>query len=234
MDRPARGILSDSWAVFKEHWGPLVCAYLMLFLISQMGFTLPFMGPLYVGMCAMALAAVRGKPVRFDDLFDGFDRLKPGLIAGLILTAAALIPAMFILGWGVWRGFEAIQAGNILALQVLCVFAPVLAALPLCAAVLLYTPTFFILADGEAHWRTAMNASEKMVRSEWAAWTGLWAVLGLSHLASVMACCVPSFFVTPWMVIALALRYERQRGAMPGPGAARAAPPTPPPIPGAR
>jgi hypothetical protein len=44
-------------------------------------------GPLWYGLSAVALLAVRGLPTRMDDLFSGFRCFLPTLVVGLLMTA---------------------------------------------------------------------------------------------------------------------------------------------------
>jgi uncharacterized membrane protein len=84
---------------------------------------------------------------------------------------------------------------------------------PVCVVVFLYSPAFFILFDGETDALRAMAASRRMVWNNAGRWLGLWAVLSLLHVAGLLLCCVGIYVATPWMVVILAMAYEREKQA---------------------
>ncbi len=210
---PFGQLVSSAWRVFTDHFLLLFLGHLLINLILSSGPGFLIVGPLWYGLCAVALLAVRGLPVRADDLFSGFQRFLTTFVLGLLMAA-------FILGGCVVLGVPVLLA--ILAawitqcVPLIIVTASVgmtLLLVPVCVVAFLYSPAFFILFDGETDALRAMAASRRMVWHNAGQWLALWAVLSLLHVAGLLMCCVGVYLVTPWMVVILAMAYEREKTA---------------------
>ena len=75
---PLGEMVSAAWRVFTDHFMLLFFGHLLINLILSSGPGIIVVGPLWFGLSAVALLAVRGLPVRIDDLFSGFRRFQIG------------------------------------------------------------------------------------------------------------------------------------------------------------
>ncbi len=214
---PLGEMVSAAWRVFTDHFMLLFFGHLLINLILSTGPGFLIAGPLWYGLCAVALLAVRGLPATIDDLFSGFRRFLPTLVVGLLMTAfiiggclllavptllLALLPALTV---------SADQSAPLIVM-ILSV-GLTLSLVPICVVLFFYTPAFFILFDGEPDALRAMTASRRMVWNNAGQWLGLWVVLSLLHVAGLLLCCVGMCLVTPWMIVVLAMAYEREKQA---------------------
>jgi uncharacterized membrane protein len=208
---PLNGMVSAGWRVFTDHFMLLFFGHLLINLILSSGPGFILVGPLWFGLCAVALLAVRGLPVKIDDLFSGFQRFLSTLVLGLLMTAMILggcvvltVPALLatLAAWSTQSAPLIVMTFSV---------GMTLSLVPVCVVLFLYSPAFFILFDGETDALKAMAASRKMVWNNAGQWLGLWAVLSLMHVAGLLLCCVGIYLVTPWMVVMLAMAYEREK-----------------------
>lgn len=93
-------IIQRSWASVKENGGPLIGGTVLVILISMAANSIPgaglvIQGPLQFGLYTVALAAARGKAVRFEDLFAGFQRFVPAFLAGLLILIISGVGFIF-------------------------------------------------------------------------------------------------------------------------------------------
>ncbi len=210
---PPGHMISAAWRVFTDHFMLLFFGHLLINLILSTGPGIIIAGPLWFGLSAVALLAVRGLPVKIDDLFSGFRMFPPTLVLGLLMTA-------FILGgclvFAVPTLLLALLAFSTQSSSLVVITVSVgltLSLVPVCVVLFFYAPAFFILFDGEMDAVSAMMASRRMVWNNAGRWLGLWAVLSLLHVAGLLLCCVGIYLVTPWMVVVLAMAYEREKAA---------------------
>lgn len=91
-----RSNFEGGWQTLASQPVPLILGALLTGLLSSMTFGLLF-GPMAVGYCGMCLRAAQGEHVRFGDVFDGFQRIVPTFLLGLIM--AVLITIGFIMLW---------------------------------------------------------------------------------------------------------------------------------------
>lgn len=212
------GILKESWRVFVSRFGPLFITHLVFnFVVSTAASTLCgvggilLAGPMWYGLCRMALCAVRDEPTPYEDMFSGFRVFVPSCLMGAWMTVAGLAGMLVILSPTIAIAFRAfVQRAQTLFVLSTSI-GGTLSLIPLCAAVVLYAPAFFFLHDGVLDARGALSASRRMVWRNLDSWLRLWVGLSILHLAGVLTCCVGLFIVTPWMVVALALAYEQER-----------------------
>lgn len=210
--------LSASWRLFRAYFGVLFLGHLAINLIVSTAFSvLPpvggvlLMGPMWYGLCRVSLAAVRGEPVRFEDIFAGFNRFRPTFLIGLYMMLIGLLGLVVTGGPAAFAIYKAWMTHSQMIFSFTCGAAGALCLIPLCAVVVLYSPAFFLVNDQEIEAWPAMEASRKMVSDNLAQWLNLWVGLSLLHLGGLLLCCVGLYVATPWMVVALALAYERER-----------------------
>ncbi len=222
-----REVLSASWKVFTDNFVVLFVAHLLFSLIvSTAASVLPLVGgillsgPLWYGLAFLALAAVRGAPVRMEDLFLGFQRFAPTMLAGVYMSLFALAGALLLAVPAVFAVLAAWMTGSVIIISMTFSVACVLCLVPACAVVVLYAPAFFLMHDRGLEAWPALQASKAIVTANLRQWLIVWAGLSILHLAGLLLCCVGTYVATPWMIVALAIAYERERAAPPAvPGA---------------
>ena len=210
---PLGEMVSAAWQVFTDHFVLLFFGHLLINLILSSGPGIFVAGPLWFGLSAVALLAVRGLPVKIDDLFSGFRCFLTTLVVGLLMTAFIVGGCLVLMVPTVLLTLLAWTTQSVPLVVATLSVGTTLLLLPTCVVLFLYAPTFFILFDGETDALKAMAASRRMVWNNAGQWLGLWAVLSLLHVAGFLLCCVGIYVVTPWMVVVLAMAYERERRA---------------------
>ncbi len=210
---PPGEMVSAGWRVFTEHFMLLFLGHLLINLILSSGPGFIIVGPLWFGLCVVALLAVRGLPVKIDDLFSGFQRFLSTFVVGLLMTAL-MLGGCLALAVPTLLATLAAWTTQCAPLVVMTFSAGMtLTLVPICVVLFFYSPAFFILFDGETDALRAMAASRRMVWNNAGQWLALWAVLSLLHVAGLLLCCVGIYLVTPWMVVVLAMAYEREKAA---------------------
>ncbi|HPO14016.1 MAG TPA: hypothetical protein PLI09_11265 [Candidatus Hydrogenedentes bacterium] len=216
-------IIAASWRVFSANFLILFAGYILLNLIvSVAGSVLPFIGstiltgPMWYGLCVIATAAVRGAPVKWEDLFAGFQRFIPTCLAGAIMTLLGLACIIVLIIPAIIAIYLAWTTRNVVIFSITFSVSLTMCLVPVCAIVVLYAPAFFFIHDYNMGAWAAMEASRVMVWSNLRQWLILWAALSILHLLGLLLCCVGILISTPWMIVALAIAYEReQRLALP-------------------
>jgi len=210
---PLGRMVSEGWRVFIDRFLLLFFGHLVINLIVSAGPGFLIAGPMWYGLCAVALLSVRGLPAKMDDLFSGFQCFLSTFVLGLLMAA-------FIIG-GCMALAVPVALATLAAWFTQCVPLVVilfsvgmtLMLVPVCIVAFLYSPAFFILFDGETDALRAMAASRRMVWNNAGQWLALWAVLSLLHVGGLLLCCAGIYLVTPWMVVMLAMAYEREKAA---------------------
>ena len=210
---PLGEMVSAAWRVFTGHFMLLFFGHLLINLILSSGPGFFIVGPLWYGLCAVALLAVRGLPVKIDDLFSGFRSFLPTLVVGLLMTALILGACLLLAVPTVLATLLAWSTQSVPLTVITLSVGMTLSLVPICVVLFFYAPAFFILFDGETDPLKAMKASRKMVWNNAGQWLGLWAALSLLHVAGLLLCCVGIYVVTPWMVVVLAMAYQREKQA---------------------
>jgi uncharacterized membrane protein len=211
-------LLKRSWDIFVSRFGPLFVAHLVFNLVVSSAASalcgvggVILAGPLWYGLCRMALCAVRDEPTPYEDMFAGFRVFWPTFLVGAIMTLFAAAGAVVILAPTAAiasRAFvQRAETFFVLSTSV----GGTLSLIPTCVVLVLYAPAFFFIHDRGLDARSAMEASRRMVCRNPGCWLRLWAGLSVLHLAGLLTCCLGLFIATPWMVVALALAYEHER-----------------------
>lgn len=188
-------------------------------------------GPMWVGLCMMAIAGLRGEPVSLEQLFAPFsgERLGPSLLLGgviALLLFLAGLPAMLLTFSALFSMLGAVSSG--LQLDPAAVLGGVAAGsllgvlLTLLALVLVayyLLPAGYFIAVGETDGWAAMRRSIQAVNQRRVFWSGFWGVMTLGHAVAMLTCCVGMLVVFPWNSIAVvaALENAAGRGACPPP-----------------
>lgn len=214
---PVWPLIREGWDLFWAAFIPLFFGHFLVQAIYQVAgafgpFVLIVTGPLWYGLCLISQDAARRQPVRFEDLFLGFQRFLPTFIVGLLVTVFMCAAAIVILIPGVIACIWAFQTQSVPLFSIAVGLTGGASLIPLCLIVVFYSPTFFIMRDeGLGAW-DAMEASRKMVSANLGAWTALWVGISILHIIGMLTCCVGLLFVIPWMTVVLAMAYDMQRG----------------------
>lgn len=214
-------LLRQSWDIFLDRFGPLFIAHLVFNVIVSgvASFTcglggVVLSGPLWFGLSRIALCAVRSEPTPYEDMFTGFKLFLPTFIVGAWMTFVGLLgaSAMFFptlaLSYRAWLIHS--EWLFIFSTSIGCT----LSLVPFCAVIVLYGPAFFFIHDGELNARAALRSSRRLVLRNLRRWLQLWAALSVLHLIGLLVCCLGTFIVTPWMVVALSMVYNQERNIM--------------------
>jgi uncharacterized membrane protein len=170
-ERPAvRGnalLMKKARESLKGHWGKAIAVFIVTCVISAIpviGFFLA--GPLAAGMSHFFLKLIRTGKGEVRDLFDKTGLFLPALtavlITGLILVAAAAVPVLLAMNF---------MRTEMTGLALLCMFFVILIGLYL---QVLYSMTFFILADGgSSGGREAVRISARWMKNHFWKFAGL-------------------------------------------------------------
>ncbi len=211
---PLGAMVSAAWRVFSDHFMLLFFGHLLINLILSSGPGVIVAGPLWYGLSAVALLALRGLPTTIDDLFSGFRSFLPTLVVGLLMIALISGGCLLLAIPFVLATLLAWSTQSVPLIVMTFSVGMTLSLLPICAVLFFYAPTFFILFDGETDAIRAMKASHLMVWNNSGQWLNVWVALSLLHVAGLLLCCAGIYLVTPWMVVVLAMAYERERQAV--------------------
>jgi len=99
-----------------------------------------------------------------------------------------------------------------LLVTIIITIGSILCVIPGIIAMILYTPTFFVMADGETGAWEAMEQSRIMVWNNFTQWLLLFLVLFGLNLLGVLACGVGIFVTGPMSIVMLAYAYDQERG----------------------
>lgn len=211
---------------FQRGWELVKDNYWLFFGITAVGYLLatmvPFgllMGPMFCGIFLCLFAAQRGRPVKFEMLFKGFDHFVPSLIVSLIMIVPILavvvagyvimfavlfssIPTQPAPGGGPPPGLPAAfwlsYAGLILGILVVSVVVGVL-----------FFFAFPLIADRKLAAIPAIKTSLAAVRANLGGVLGVVLLNVLLSMLGQLACCVGMFFVLPVHFAAIAVAYRQ-------------------------
>ncbi len=254
-------IIAASWRVFAANFLILFLGHILFnIVVSMAGSVLPFIGglllagPMWYGLCVIALAGVRGAPVKWEYLFAGFQRFVPPCLVGIIMTLLGLACIVVLLVPAIIAIYFAWTTHNVVVFSLTFSVSLTMCLVPACAIIVLYAPSFFFIHDCKMGAWEAMEASRTMVWGNLRPWLILWAGLSilqmagiflpllgsvgiycvlsfilsliggnsltgiifslglpLSVLGSVLLCMTGILITTPWMIVALAIAYEREQ-----------------------
>lgn len=176
-------------------------------------------GPMWVGMCAMSLAAQRGEPVSLEQFFAPFTdaRASASWMYGLILTAILLTTSMIGMALLMVTFLHLLsQAGTMspyaFSGEVTLAFAIML--LPMLLIAYFLFPAGFYIAAGEKNCAVALRRGVSEVLRRRVFWSGFWGSMMLGHLLGMLACCIGLAVVLPWNCIAMGVAMAEQDPAL--------------------
>lgn len=203
---PAIDLLKRGWELTQPNLLPLAAAVLLVAAISTVASAISggiggflVQGPLAYGLFALSRNASLGRPVEFQQLFDGFQRFVPTFVAGLLIGL-----------------FESIA--GVVGLM-LCLF-PAIIFVPLVA--MLYSLTYlYMLEEGLDAW-PAMEKSRLTVMANLGQWVVFSLLLAVVNFIGAIPCGLGLLITVPVTTVALTLAFDLECGS-------HNAPPTLPP-----
>lgn len=182
----------------------------MLFLLIVSVFPLLLQGPMWVGLCAMALAALRGETVSLEQFFAPFGDKRAGaawrygLLLTVIMVGSQLVGVSMLAG-AMFSAMSGVRSGGmaqqLFTLEVMASFLVML--LPYLFMAYWLFPVGFYIANGETDFGTAMRHGFKEVNRRRVFWSSFWGAMMLGHLIGMLTCCIGIAFVLPWNCIAM-------------------------------
>ena len=198
--------LSEAWGIVKGDMVTFALATLVAGLLAGTGI---LAGPMYVGFFIMVNKKLRGEQISVGDIFEGFQKFAPSLVAFLIVA----------IGGGL--------VGFLLTLTGVGAFiAPFLGLL--IGGAIFYT--FQIIAATDVDGVTAIKMSWEKVKPDYLMYCVTYLVYALVAQLGLIACIVGVFVTAAIMGVAMAIAYRDNFG-MDGVAAAPAPPPAAPPAP---
>jgi hypothetical protein len=210
--------LSEGFQLIKEQYWLFLGITLVGVLIAG---AVPFnilLGPMMCGIFHCLLRQARGRSVKFEMLFRGFDDFVQSLIAALLMLVpifAILLPAYALLIAGMFATMPRPAPGapppsgpgagffGLLAAFYLVVFLTIL------LVQVLFFFTFPLITDKKMSGTQAIGASFRAVLGNFGGVVGLVLLVSLLGLAGMLACCVGQLFVIPIHYAAYAVAYRR-------------------------
>jgi uncharacterized membrane protein len=217
---------SAAWDPFVKNLGPLAIAGLVVYLLTVVlsmivqkvahGVTgqhvsnvIQFLvsTPLYVGLCGMCLAILRGRMVQAGDVFNGFHRaghayvvaIVPAVVLGIL--AVVLIAPAAAAGAVAGGGFGAIIGAMMVGM--LIVGAVAIAITPL------FVLGYAAVADGMSG-PDALQFSVKQGAANWVQIFLLLLVTGIvGILATAVTCSLGLIVVMPWWMMIVCVAYSQ-------------------------
>ncbi|MBI2424894.1 MAG: hypothetical protein HYV27_18840 [Candidatus Hydrogenedentes bacterium] len=117
-----KALLHDSWGVYKANAAIFVAAFVFYLVIVLLGDWKLWIagtilnGPLLMGLMKMAQCGARREPVRFGDMFIGFEYFLPALFLGVL---SHILVAMGLMGIGL-IGFFLVLPAFLFILEMEC------------------------------------------------------------------------------------------------------------------
>lgn len=210
-----------AWRLFMDAPLPFAVSGLLFLLISS---SVPLLGtllagPMWVGMCAMSLAAQRGEPVSLEQFFAPFTdtRASASWMYGLILAAILLTTSMIGMALLMVTFLHLLsQAGTMspYSFSGVVTLASAIMLLPMLLIAYFLFPAGFYIAAGEKNCAVALRRGVSEVLRRRVFWSGFWGSMMLGHLLGMLACCIGLVVVLPWNCIAMCVALAEQDPAL--------------------
>jgi hypothetical protein len=225
-DRPAfrRGVvrpvecISEGWRLIKDqYWLFLGITFVGVLIAGAVPLNI-LLGPMMCGIYYCLLRHFRGRSVKFEMLFKGFDDFVQSLIASLLMLIpifAILLPAYILLIVGMFATMPKPGPGapppsgpgweffSMLAAFYLVVFVTIL------VVQVLFFFTFPLIRDKKLSGVQAIGTSFRAVLANFGGVVGLVLLVGLLGLAGSLVCCIGGIFVLPIHYAAYAVAYRQ-------------------------
>ena len=204
-------LLSESWLLIGDEY-PLFLGINVVGLIIG-GYTplAILLGPMMCGIYFCYFRKMEGEPVRFEDLFRGFDCFKDSLIVSLLVLAYGMVLGLVLFMFAGIGIFGAIAAGDtagpvlIAALGLLFVFGTVLGLTVSIGLAFAYP----LIVDRGLPAMEAISTSFAAVRANLAGVIVLMFVIVVMSMVAAAFCVLPLYLISPITMGASALAYRR-------------------------
>jgi hypothetical protein len=168
-------------------------------------------GPMVGGVFYLALAPIRHREPRIEDVFHGIrnsflnlflGNLVVGILSGLCLIPAFIVGAILLLPSTINN-----QPPNLMAVGITGGVG-LLCLLPMIFLSICWIFTLPLIVDRSMDFWPAMQTSMRRVRKHWWMVFGLLILASLINMVGMMFCCVGLFFTTPVTMVAMMCAYE--------------------------
>jgi len=214
------GCVSSGWELAKQHYGLFLGIGVVAILIGVIPLVGLFLtGPLMVGIYGVYLKSMRGEPVEFSSMFEGFNKFVPAMAAGLVFSVPEIIfqivrvsirVSSMVLDNGVRSGADDYSANALMAgLSFLWIFLGMFFFIFGIVWRLAFFFVFPLMAERDIGPIDALKLSAN------AAFANLGSLLILLlievgiTLVGLLACCIGIIFVLPLVYAANAFAYRQ-------------------------
>jgi hypothetical protein len=230
-DRPTfrRGVirpvqcLNEGWRLIKDQYGLFLGITIVGVLIASVVPLGILAGPMICGIYYCLFRHFRGRPVKFEMLFKGFDHFLQSLIATLLMAIPALVilvPAYIILivsmmanmpapavaapgappppPPGLPPGFFAAFGGFYLVMLLVIIVLQIF-----------FFFTYPLIVDKKMSGVQAVGTSVRAAMGNFGGILGLVLLIFLLNFVGSLACCIGQFFVMPLHYAAIAVAYRQ-------------------------
>ena len=184
-------LVSRAWRVLMDNAAVLIGGFVVIGLIlggSSMALkslgsivNIVIGGPLFLGYYGVVLKAARREPVDFGQVFSGFQRFVPALIANIILSVLTIVGCILLVIPGLFIGM---------------LFTPL---------------TFVGMSDRSLDFWPAIDQAKNTIMANAGSWIMLFLVVFGLNLAGMLACGVGIFLTMPLSAGIIALAYDQAR-----------------------
>lgn len=184
-------LVSRAWRVLMDNAAVLIGGFVVIGLIlggSSMALkslgsivNIVIGGPLLLGYYGVVLKAARREPVDFGQVFSGFQRFVPALIANIILSVMMIVGCILLVIPGLFIGM---------------LFTPL---------------TFVGMSDRSLDFWPAIDQAKNTIMANAGSWIMLFLVVFGLNLAGMLACGVGIFLTMPLSAGIIALAYDQAR-----------------------
>lgn len=222
--------VSGAWATYKENFGGILGATLVIFGLIVVCGVIPFgvgalaqlilQGPLMGGLYIYCLNKIRGQDGSINEVFSGFGprfvNLMLAHIVSGILAGLCFVPAGVLVVMGIVTSMRSHSARPDFGMMgALLVPAIVLGVLGLCAAAYLTVSWIYslaLVADKGMRFWPAMRLSRQVAGKHWWTTFGILFVGGLIAMLGVLACFIGVLFTLPFPILITLHLYEQVLG----------------------
>lgn len=207
-----------SLEVYKEAWALMRSEFVVLWVSVIIGMvlssTVVLMGPIMVGLFMCLIDKVDGKPASLNKLFQGFGRLKAGLIVaafGLIplLTFISLAAVSYVPTMMASLGGEVLPPDQVLSMILGILAVELVVGIVMTVIHTLMIFAFPLIADRDLGGIAALKLSARAV---WANKKGVGGVFGIGILVAIcgyLLFCVGIYLALPVIMMATTVAYRK-------------------------
>lgn len=203
--------------IYKEAWALMKSQYWMVFAIVIVGvligsiIPIVLIGPMMCGMFICLFCLTDGKPLKFEDLFKGFDFFVKSLpiSIAIMLPVLVFILAIYVPMIGMAIAGQKMSESEIMPFIIgMLIFEVVFAIVMVCIHTLLMF-AFPLVADRGISGIAAIKLSAKAVWANLSGMAGLFGVSAVVVFVGYLALCVGVYLTIPLIMMAQAVAYRK-------------------------